>query len=153
MKHVIVAACAAILAGTVPLAGAHGPEQGTTQGGVKLPETVTPLFMRALPNVPGKTLTAVEVQYPPGAASPSHTHPKSAFIYAYVLSGEIVSAVGDEKPRVYRAGESWYEAPGAHHAVSRNASRSKPARLLAVFVADPDEKQLVYPDPAPGPRP
>jgi quercetin dioxygenase-like cupin family protein len=129
------------------MASAHGPEQGGTQDGVKLHETVTPLFKRALPNVPGKALTAVEVSYPPGAASPSHTHPKSAFIYAYVLSGEIVSAVDDEKPRVYRAGESWYEAPGARHVVSRNASKDKPARLLAIFIADPGQEQLVFPEP------
>src|SRR3954467_10259642 len=105
MKHTILAACIAILAAVSTPAGAHGPEQGTTQGGVKLPETITPLFNRELPNVPGKALMAVEVLFPPGAASPSHTHPKSAFVYAYVLSGEIVSAVNDEKPRVYRTGE------------------------------------------------
>jgi quercetin dioxygenase-like cupin family protein len=146
MKHAILAACTAILAGVSPPSGAHGPEQGTTQGGVKLQETITPLFNRELPNVPGKGLIAVEVLFPPGAASPSHTHPKSAFIYAYVLSGEIVSAVNDEKPRVYRTGESWYEAPGAHHPVTRNPSKEKPAKLLVIFIADPGEQQLVFPD-------
>jgi quercetin dioxygenase-like cupin family protein len=146
MKHAILAACTAILAAVSTPAGAHGPEQGTTQGGVKLQETITPLFNRELPNVPGKALIAVEVLFPPGAASPSHTHPKSAFIYAYVLSGEIVSAVNDEKPRVYRTGESWYEAPGAHHPVTRNPSKKKPAKLLVIFIADPGEQQLVFPD-------
>jgi quercetin dioxygenase-like cupin family protein len=146
MKHAILAACTAILAAVSTPAGAHGPEQGTTQGGVKLQETITPLFNRELPNVPGKALIAVEVLFPPGAASPSHTHPKSAFIYAYVLSGEIVSAVNDEKPRVYRTGESWYEAPGAHHPVTRNPSKEKPAKLLVIFIADPGEQQLVFPD-------
>jgi quercetin dioxygenase-like cupin family protein len=146
MKHAILAACTAILAAVSTPAGAHGPEQGTTQGGVKLQETITPLFNRELPNVPGKALIAVEVLFPPGAASPSHTHPKSAFIYAYVLSGEIVSAVNDEKPRVYRTGESWYEAPSAHHPVTRNPSKEKPAKLLVIFIADPGEQQLVFPD-------
>jgi quercetin dioxygenase-like cupin family protein len=134
MKSAIAAAGLALLAAVAAPASAHGPE------------TVTPLFKRELPNVPGKALIAVEVSYPPGAASPSHTHPKSAFIYAYVLSGEIVSAVGDEQPHVYRAGDSWYEAPGARHTVSRNASKDKPAKLLAVFVADKDERVLVQPD-------
>jgi quercetin dioxygenase-like cupin family protein len=90
---------------------------------------------------------AVEVVYPPGGASPAHRHPDSAFIYAYVVSGEVVSAVNDGRPRVYRAGESFYEAPGAHHRVSRNASRTKPAKLLAVFVKDSGKGQLVFPDP------
>jgi quercetin dioxygenase-like cupin family protein len=147
MKHVFFAAGAAVFAAIAPVADAHEPAQGTTQGVVKLQETVTPLFKRELPNVPGKALLAAEVLFPPGAASPPHTHPKSAFIYAYVLSGEIVSAVGDEKPRVYRTGESWYEAPGAHHTVARNASENTPAKLLVVFVADPGESQLVFPDP------
>jgi quercetin dioxygenase-like cupin family protein len=146
MKHAILAACTAILAAAALPAFAQGPGPGATQGGAKLAETITPLFNRALPNVPGKALIAVEVLFPPGAASPPHTHPKSAFIYAYVLSGEIVSAVNDEKPRIYRTGESWYEAPGAHHPVSRNASKDKPAKLLAIFIADPAEKQLVFPD-------
>jgi quercetin dioxygenase-like cupin family protein len=113
----------------------------------ELRETATPIFKHELPNVPGKSLIAVEVEYPPGGASPSHTHAKSAFIYAYVLSGEIVSAVDDEEPRVYRAGESWHETPGAHHRVSRNASDTQPAKLLAIFVLDPDEHKVTFPDP------
>ena len=144
MKHATLLAATAILAAAAIPAGAHGPEQGA-HAGAGHPETVTPLFKRDLPNVPGKALIAVEVAFPPGAASPSHTHPKSAFIYAYVLSGEIVSAVDDEQPRVYRSGESWYAAPGARHRVTRNASKDKPARLLAVFIADPGERQLVLP--------
>ena len=50
-------------------------------------------------------------------------------------------------PGVYRAGESWHEVPGAHHRVSRNASKTKPAKLLAVFVADSGTSQLTIPDP------
>jgi quercetin dioxygenase-like cupin family protein len=110
-------------------------------------ETATPIFKHELPNVPGKSLAAVEVTYPPGAASPSHSHAKSSFIYAYVLSGEVISAVDDEEPRVYRAGESWHETPGAHHRVSRNASETEPARLLAIFVLDSDEQKVTFPDP------
>jgi quercetin dioxygenase-like cupin family protein len=147
MKHALLAMGAVIIAAAVTPADAGGPGQGTTQSGVKLQETITPLFKRELPNVQDKALLAVEVLFPPGAVTPPHTHPKSAFIYAYVLSGEIISAVDDEKPRVYHAGESWSEAPGAHHLVSRNASKSKPAKLLVIFVADPGETQLVFPDP------
>lgn len=57
---------------------------------------VTQIFDRALPNVPGKSLRAVLVEYGPGAASPSHRHPASAFIYATVLEGEIGSKVNDD---------------------------------------------------------
>jgi quercetin dioxygenase-like cupin family protein len=108
--------------------------------------SATPIFERNLPNVPGKSLLAVEVVYPPGGASPAHRHPASAFIWAYVVSGEIVSAVDGRPPRIYRAGESFYEAPGAHHDISRNASSTRPAKLLAVFVKDSGKGQLVFPD-------
>jgi quercetin dioxygenase-like cupin family protein len=105
-----------------------------------------PIFERELPNVPGKSLLAVEVVYPPGGASPMHRHPSSAFIYAYVVSGEVVSAVDDQRPHIYRAGESFFEAPGARHRISRNASRTRPAKLLAVFVKNSGSGELVLPD-------
>ena len=74
-----------------------------------------------LPNVPGKSLRAVLVEYEPGAGSPSHRHPASAFIYARVLEGAIRSKVNDAPERTYQAGESWTEKPGDHHQVSQNA--------------------------------
>jgi quercetin dioxygenase-like cupin family protein len=108
-------------------------------------ETVTPQFRHDLPNAPGKALLAVTVDYPPGAKSVPHSHAKSAFIYAYVVSGAIRSQVDDEPAKVYRAGESFFEMPGAHHRISENASDTEPARLLAVFVVDPNET-LTIPD-------
>ena len=54
--------------------------------------------------------------------------------------------MNDGPKRVYHAGESFYELPGAHHAVSRNASATEPAKLLAVFVVDTDHKALTTPD-------
>jgi len=134
LRSLFTAVLAAITINTVLPAAAH--EAG---------EKVTPNFNQAIPNIPGKSLIAVEVDYAPGAASPSHTHAKSAFIYAYVVSGAIESQVNDGPKRIYRAGESFYETPGSTHAVSRNASKTEPAKLLAVFVLDSDDKQLVTP--------
>ncbi|MBD9510507.1 cupin domain-containing protein [Ensifer sp. ENS10] len=108
-------------------------------------DVVTPHFEKAIPNIPGKTLTALIVNYPPGGASVPHTHAKSSFIFAYVLSGEVVSKVNDGPTQTYRAGESWYEPPASTHLVSRNASQTTPAKLLAVFVADTDEEELTTP--------
>jgi len=110
-----------------------------------LPETVTPVFENAIPNIPGKSMIAVEVEYGPGVASLPHTHAKSSFIFAYVLSGEIESKVDGAEARVYKAGESWFEPPGAIHSVSRNANKDKPAKLLAVFILDADDKELTTP--------
>ncbi|NVD40013.1 cupin domain-containing protein [Ensifer sp. HO-A22] len=108
-------------------------------------DVVTPHFEHQIPNIPGKTLTALIVDYPPGGASVPHSHAKSSFIFAYVLSGEIKSKVNDGPTLTYRAGESWYEPPAAKHLISRNASKTTPARLLAVFVADTNEKALTTP--------
>jgi len=107
---------------------------------------VTLVYDHALPNVPGKSIKGVLVEYAPGGTSPGHTHPKSAFIYATVLEGEIRSQVNDGPVKTYKAGESFSEMPGDHHSVSENASKTKPARLLAVFVVDTDEKTLTFND-------
>ena len=107
---------------------------------------VTLVYDHALPNVPGKSLKGVLVEYAPGGTSPAHTHPASAFIYATVLEGEIRSQVNNGPVTTYRAGESFSENPGDHHAVSENASKTKPARLLAVFVVNTDEKNLTTND-------
>lgn len=109
-------------------------------------ETVTINFDKQLPNVPGKSLVGVVVDYAPGAASAPHAHAESAFVYAYVISGKIESKVNDGPARIYRAGESFHETPGSLHPVSRNASKTEPARLLAVFVVDDAEvDQLTTP--------
>ncbi len=124
---------------------AHGSEQKTAppvsqaKGAPVFDETVRPVFERAIPNIPGKSLIAVEVSYPPGGKSPSHFHTKSAFIYAHVLSGAIRSQVDDEPAKIYQVGEGFYENPGSHHRVSENASTTEPASLLAVFITDPTD--------------
>src|SRR5687768_18566020 len=83
---------------------------------------VSVVFDHALPNVPGKSMKGVLVEYGPGASSPAHTHPDSAFIYATVLEGAVRSQVNEGPVTVYQAGESWAEMPGDHHGVSANAS-------------------------------
>jgi quercetin dioxygenase-like cupin family protein len=103
---------------------------------------VTLVYEHALPNVPGKSIKGVLVDYAPGGASPAHTHPDSAFIYATVLEGAIRSAVNDGPVKTYRAGESFSELPGDRHSVSENASKTDRAKLLAVFVVDTDEREL-----------
>ncbi len=107
---------------------------------------VTLVFDHVLPNVPGKSMKGVLVEYQPGGSSPAHTHPKSAFIYATVLEGEIRSKVNEGPEKLYRAGESFAELPGDHHGVSANNSKTQPARLLVVFVVDTNEKNIVTDD-------
>lgn len=98
------------------------------------------VFTGKLPNVPGKSLTAVVVSYKPGEKSAKHHHAGSVF--AYVLSGSIRSQNSATGPaKVYKTGESFFEPSGSEHLVSENASTTEPASLLAIFVAD-DGAQL-----------
>jgi quercetin dioxygenase-like cupin family protein len=134
IRTVIGAASAAMAIATA------SPTSGHDAG-----DKVTTNFEQAIPNIPGKSLIAFIVDYPPGGASAPHSHAKSSFIYAYVISGSIESKVNDGATRVYKAGESWSEPPGASHSISRNASKTEPAKLLAVFVVDTDDKALTTP--------
>jgi quercetin dioxygenase-like cupin family protein len=106
---------------------------------------VTVVYDHALPNVPGKSLKGILVEYGPGVATPGHIHPKSAFIYATVLEGAIRTSVNDGPVVIYKAGQNFSEFPGDRHTLDENASKTEPAKLLAVFVVDTDEKQLLTP--------
>ena len=112
-------------------------------------ETIVPAFEHPIANAPGKKMTALIVSYAPGAKTPAHRHGQS-FVVGYVLEGSIRSRVDDGEVRVYKAGESWTEMPGARHQVSENASTTEPARLLAVFVSDTKAKDLFTHDGAHG---
>ncbi len=136
LKSMTTAALALSLAATPTLAAqkAHNAK-------------ITVVFDHELPNVPGKSMRGVLVEYGPGGYNPAHTHAESAFIYATVIEGEIRSKVNDGKEKVFKTGENWIEVPGDHHLVSANASKTKPAKILAVFVVDTKETELTTPDP------
>jgi quercetin dioxygenase-like cupin family protein len=93
----------------------------------------TEIFRHALPNIPGKEVVVISVDYAPGAGSTKHRHPVPVF--AYVVRGAIVSQLGMEPPVTYSEGEMWYESPGTVHSTSRNASETDPAKLITFFVA------------------
>jgi catalase len=106
--------------------------------GPTLAETIKPLFQLELPNVEGKSFTAAEVDFAPGTKADPHRHGQ-AFVYAYVLSGTVRSQLAGEPARTYRAGQSWFEPPGADHVLTQNISRRRSARLLVVFVSNPGD--------------
>jgi quercetin dioxygenase-like cupin family protein len=85
---------------------------------------------------------ATRVHYEPDGFTPiPHRHPAGA--YVYVLEGSVVFGIEDDDPVVLKAGDTFYEPPGVLHAVSRNASQSEPASLLAFFVLDEGEEPTV----------
>jgi quercetin dioxygenase-like cupin family protein len=128
----VCVAAGALLAGAAGLATAK-------EAGAQL----KPVMTEKLPNVPGKSITAVVVSYAPGGKSPAHHHAGSVF--AYVLSGAIRSQNSATGPaKVYQAGQSFFEPPGSEHLISENASATEPASLLAVFVADDGAKLTTF---------
>jgi len=130
-RRTLLAAFCAIVAETAASAQTSGPSRG-------------PVFQHDLPdiNMQGWTVTAVEVNYAPGKGSNAHRHP--GITIAYVLEGAIASKVGDDPEQTYTVGQMFLETPNQLHAVSRNASATKPARLLAILLAEKG-KQLTTP--------
>lgn len=127
-RRSLLASIGAIVAGAQSISAQNAAQNKPAAPG--------PVFQHDLPdvNTKGWAVTTVEVKYAPGQASNAHRHPGLTF--AYVLEGEIASKVGDEPEKTYATGEMWMETPNALHAVSRNASTTKPARLLAVLLAE-----------------
>ncbi|NQD94134.1 cupin domain-containing protein [Pseudomonas sp. CrR25] len=127
-------ACMAVAGVLSSVALAHGGGAGE--------EVVTPVAQAALPPQVFKRATAVRVDFAPGAASTAHRHPGHVFVV--VLSGEVESALDGHPPQRFKAGDAWYESPRQLHRVTRNASESEPAALVAWLLSDGKEA-LVQP--------
>lgn len=127
---------------SAPTSWAHGTAGNSEQNENATDESVAEVFNQQISNIPGKSLIAVQVDYAPGEKSPAHWHENSSFIMAYVVSGAIRSQVAGEAVKVFQAGQTWFENPGAHHLISENASSTATARLLAVFVVDTEHDAL-----------
>jgi quercetin dioxygenase-like cupin family protein len=102
---------------------------------------VTSLMTKPLPDMPGKELLMIAVEYPPGSIDPVHRHNAEAFIY--VLEGSIVMGVNGEKPVTLTPGQTFYEGPNDIHTVGRNASQTAPAKFLVFFVKDKGAPVLI----------
>ena len=131
MKATITALAALALVTATPVS-AHDSALGqSVQLAGSKDAKVTLVYQHVLPNIPGKSIKGVLVEYGPGGYSSGHTHASSAFIYATVLEGAIRSQINDGPATVYKAGQSFTELPGDRHPVSANASETEPAKLLA----------------------
>src|SRR5215468_4992647 len=102
---------------------------------------VTTLFSKDLPDFPGKEGLMITVEYPPGSSDAIHRHNAHAFIY--MLEGSIVMQVRGGKETTLTPGQTFYEGPDDVHVVGRNASQTKPAKFVVVFVKDKGAPVLV----------
>ena len=134
--HHLLSLLALLWSGTVAAQGQPGPAAP--------PAKVTPVMTQALPDYPGKEALVLSVEYPPGGASPIHHHDAHAFVY--VLEGSVVMAVKGGTEITLTPGQSWSEKPEDVHTVSRNASKTKPAKFV-VFLLKDAGKPAVIPGP------
>src|SRR5262245_60219543 len=96
--------------------------------------SVTSLTSKDLPELPGKEVLMITVEYPPGSVDPIHRHNAHAFVY--VLEGSIIMQVKGGKEVTLTAGQTFYEGPDDVHVVGRNASGTKPAKFVVFFIKD-----------------
>ena len=123
IRHTILAAAFALAA----LPGAVCAQPPAAAGA-----KVTPLLTKPLAGIDGKEGLMVVVEYPPGVASAAHRHNANTFVY--VLEGSVVMQVAGGPEVTLTAGQTFYESPSDVHTVSRNASDSKPAKILVLLV-------------------
>ena len=113
-----------LLAGAFPFGGALA--QTAPQ------PVVVPIMQKDLPDVPGKEMLMLTVEYPPGAVE--HIHRHDAYAFVYVLEGTIVEQVRGGEEVILTPGQTFYEGPNDVHAIGRNASTTKPAKFVVVMV-------------------
>jgi len=102
---------------------------------------VTPVLNKVLTDLPGKEVTIITVEYPPGGSDPVHRHDAHGFIY--VLEGSIVMGVQGQKTITLKPGDTFYEGPSDIHTVGRNASATQPAKFLVMLVKKQDAPILI----------
>ena len=118
------------------LAAGRYADAQTQAGPAAPPAPLPPVFKHDLPNVTldDWEVTVSYVDYAPGRVGAAHRHP--GFVLAYVLEGAVIARIsGQGEEKTYTAGQMFYEQPGATHEVSKNASQTQPARLLAMIFA------------------
>lgn len=95
---------------------------------------IAKVFEQMLPAGDFRKVGAITVSYAPGGKSPKHRH--DVAVFAYVLEGDVESQLEGEELKTFHKGDMWYEPPGTVHVISRNASATKPAKLLVFLVQE-----------------
>jgi quercetin dioxygenase-like cupin family protein len=95
-------------------------------------QQVNTLLTKHLPEAPGKEIEVITVNYAPGAADVIHRHDAHAVVY--VVDGEVEMQVRGGTLRRLGPGQVFYESPEDVHTVSRNASKTKPAKFVVFFI-------------------
>ena len=120
--------CFATLVGTFGLGVVVAQQQAPTT-------KITPLMKQVIADFPGHEVTMITLDFPPGSGRLPHRHP-GHHTFGYVLEGTYKIKLDDGPEKLLVKGQTFYEAPGQLHAVSRNASDTEPAKVLVVMLAE-----------------
>jgi quercetin dioxygenase-like cupin family protein len=123
---------------SVSLSRAHAQSQPTSSIGARQTE----LFKTTMNDVLGRVVTIRRTERDPGNGSGPHRHPGS-HTFGYVLEGTYEVKVDDGPLQKLGPGETFYEPPGALHAVSRNGSQTQAVKYLVIQISDPTKPQTV----------
>ncbi len=107
---------------------------------------VTALMKQAIAEYPGHEVTMITLDIPPGGGSPPHRHP-GHHTFGYVLEGAYKIKLDNGPETTLTRGQTFYEAPGELHAVSRNASDTEPAKVLVFMLAQSGKPATVLEGP------
>lgn len=95
------------------------------------------LMSRDLIGAPGKEVVVSTIDVPPGGSSAAHRH--DAQVFVYILQGKMIMQVKGGRRLVLGPGQMFYESPSDIHALSANASKTEPAKFLALSIKDKDK--------------
>jgi len=94
------------------------------------------VMTKLLPDIPGKEVVILAINYPPGHSGAIHRH--NARVFAYVLEGSVVMALNNGTPVTLTPGQTFYEGPSDIHTISRNASKTRAAKFLVFLIKNKD---------------
>ena len=139
-SYALVAGAAAALSA---LATWQGTVLVTPSAAQPAPAGVQQIVSQPLADVPGREVRMLVVERAPGMASPPHRHP-GHHTFGYVLEGAYEFAIDRGEPRLFKAGDIFYEPPTAVHSTSRNPSTDQRVKILVFMVADQKNPTTVF---------
>ncbi len=131
-SHALVAGVAA---GLTALVSWQGTVLVTPSAAQPAPAGVQQIVSLPLADLPGREVRILVIERAAGTASPPHRHP-GHHTFGYVMEGTYEFAIDRREPRLLKAGDTFYEPPGAVHSTSRNPSTDQRVKLLVFMVAD-----------------
>jgi quercetin dioxygenase-like cupin family protein len=129
VPYIVVAVVAAAVSFIV------GANVGRSQAQPTPMARTTELLRQPMPDLPGREVRITLLERGPGASSPPHRHP-GHHVFGYVVEGSYEFGINNQPPRLLKAGDVFYEPPGALHSTSRNPSKDQNMKIVIFMVAD-----------------